>query len=251
MQSTTKTQTSHSTKFSPLIIMDERERGEIRSIFKTIPCQLRIKTLDVVDYIISKEIAIERKRGDDLVASICDNRFFSQIVKLKKYYKKPLIILENPKKMFDRKGVYEASIYGAILYAIYKMKIALFPTRDAKETAETIWSFAKFVQKSEIFEYEPIKVEQEKISVDSQLFFLEGLFQVSEKKAKILLDHFKTPYNVLQAITQTEISYTKSGKPKGISGRLEELKGFGHKFLSANHDLLKKPFNDFKNKLNL
>ena len=78
--------------------------------------------------------------------------------------------------------------------------------------------------------------------MDSQLFFLEGLFQVSEKKAKILLDHFKTPYNVLQAITQTEIIHTKSGKPKGISGVLDVLKGFGHKFLSVNKELLEKPF---------
>jgi len=222
--------------------MDERERNEIRSAFEKVPCQLEIETLDIADYIISKDIAIERKRGDDLVASICDSRFFSQLEKLKTHYKKPLIILENPKKMFERKGVYEASIYGAILYAIYKMKIALFPTRDAKETAETIWSFAKFVQKSEPFEYEPIKIEQEKISVDSQLFFLEGLFQVSEKKAKILLDHFKTPYNVLQAITQTEITYTKSGNPKGISGSLEQLKGFGHKFLKINKELLENTF---------
>jgi Fanconi anemia group M protein len=222
--------------------MDERERGEIRTIFETIPCKLRMETLDIADYIISQEIAIERKRGDDLVASICDNRFFSQLGKLKKYYRKPLIILENPKKMFDRKGVYEASIYGAIIYAIYKMNIAIFPTKDAKETAETIWSFAKFVQKSEIFQYIPIKVEQEKISMHSQLFFLEGLFQVSDKKAKILLDHFKTPYKVLQAIIQSEITYSKSGKPKGISGNLEELKGFGHKFLKINKELLTAPF---------
>jgi len=150
--------------------------------------------------------------------------------------------LENPKKMFDRKGVYEASIYGAIIYAIYKMKIAIFPTKDAKETAETIWSFAKFVQKSKIFQYIPIKVEQEKISMNSQLFFLEGLLQVSEKKAKILLDHFKTPYKVLQAIIQSEITYSNSGKPKGISGNLEKLKGFGHKFLKMNKELLTMPF---------
>ncbi len=242
MHSTSESFPSTEAKFLPLIIMDERERYEIRSVFETIPCQLKIKTLDIADYVISKDIAIERKRGDDLVASICDNRFFSQIEKLKKYYKKPLIILENPKKMFERKGVYEASIYGAILYAIYKMKIALFPTRNANETAETIWSFAKFVQKSEPFEYEAIKVEQEKISVDCQLFFLEGLFQVSEKKATILLDHFKTPYNVLQAIIQTEITYTKSGNPKGISGSLEELKGFGHKFLKINKELIENRF---------
>lgn len=242
MQSTCKIQTSPTTQDLPLIIMDERERGEIRSVFETIPCRLKVETLDIADYVISKDIAIERKRGDDLVASICDNRFFSQLEKLKKYYKKPLIILENPKKMFERKGVYEASIYGAILYSIYKMKIALFPTKDTKETAETIWSFAKFIQKSEPFVYVPIKVKQEKISMDSQLFFLEGLFQVSEKKAKILLDYFKTPYKVLEAIIQTEITYTKSGKPKGIRGILNELKGFGHKFLKVNKELLKNHF---------
>lgn len=79
MQTTTKPHIPSNSKFLPLIIMDERERHEIRSVFETIPCQLQIKTLDIADYIISKDIAIERKRGDDLVASICDNRFFSQV----------------------------------------------------------------------------------------------------------------------------------------------------------------------------
>ena len=71
---------------------------------------------------------------------------------------------------------------------------------------------------------------------------MEGLLQVSEKKAKILLEHFKTPYEVLQAIIQTEIILTKSGKPKGFSGDLDVLKGFGYKFLSVNKELLEKPF---------
>jgi len=75
-------------------------------------------------------------------------------------------------------------------------------------------------------------------------FTLCGLvfFRPTDKKAKILLDYFKTPYNVLHAIIQSEIIYSKSGKPKGISGNLEELKGFGHKFLKFNKELLTKPF---------
>ncbi|MHA1718737.1 MAG: hypothetical protein ACTSWX_10705 [Promethearchaeota archaeon] len=78
--------------------------------------------------------------------------------------------------------------------------------------------------------------------MNSQLFFLEGLFQVSEKKAKILLNHFKTPYNVLKAIVETEITYTKSGNPKGVLGSLGKLKGFGYKFIKINRNLLEKPF---------
>ena len=64
------------------------------------------------------------------------------------------------------------------------MKIALFPTRDAKETAETIWSFAKFIQKSEPFDYKPIKIEQEKISFNSQLFFFNQSWFKLPKKSK-------------------------------------------------------------------
>jgi DNA excision repair protein ERCC-4 len=60
----------------PKIIMDERERNEIRRAFEKYRCDLQIKTIYVADYMISPEIGIERKRGDDLTASICDNRFF-------------------------------------------------------------------------------------------------------------------------------------------------------------------------------
>ena len=35
----------------------------------------RIETLDTGNYLIGPEHAIERKRGDDLTASICDGKF--------------------------------------------------------------------------------------------------------------------------------------------------------------------------------
>ncbi|UYP48492.1 3'-flap repair endonuclease Xpf [Candidatus Lokiarchaeum ossiferum] len=228
--------------FKPLIIMDERERGEIRRNFSNIPCNLQIETLKTADYLISSTMGIERKRGDDLVASICDNRFFSQIQKMKYYYPESLIILENPGKMFDRTGIAPASIYGAIIYALYKENIPLITTLDEFETAQTIWSFAKYQQKNNPFVYEPLDIPSLEIGLKMQLNFIEGLIGVSEIKAKVLLDEFQTPWNVIQAIQQSETKILSSGKVKLTSGRFIDLKGFGAKFVRQNQNLLNLPF---------
>ena len=64
----------------------------------------------------------------------------------------------------------------------------------------------------------------------------------SEIKANILLDHFKTPWKIIQAICGTHIEYTKGGTPKGISGSFTELNGFGHKYITENQKIFKNPF---------
>ncbi len=55
--------TSEAVNF-PLIVIDERERGEIRSLFAQYPCRSQIETLNVGDYILAPDWAAERKRGD-------------------------------------------------------------------------------------------------------------------------------------------------------------------------------------------
>lgn len=222
--------------------MDERERGEIRKTFGDFPCNLRIETLPTADYLISATMGIERKRGDDLVASICDNRFFSQIQKMKQHYPDSLIILENPGKMFDRTGIAPASIYGAIIYALYRENIPLITTINAFETAQTIWSFAKNIQKNSPFEYIPLDIPPTKIGLKMQLNFIEGLIGISEVKAKVLLDEFKTPWKVIQAILQSDTTISSSGKLKLSSGSFTHLKGFGAKFVRQNQNLLNLPF---------
>jgi len=65
--------------FIPTLIVDERERREIRDLLVQSSINIQIKTLDLGDYLISKDIVIERKRGDDLAGSLCDTRFFTQL----------------------------------------------------------------------------------------------------------------------------------------------------------------------------
>ena len=78
---------------------------------------------------------------------------------------------------------------------------------------------------------------------DRRVYIIEGLIDIGSKKAKQLIEAFKTPYKVLRAIKQTEILYTKTGNPKGIRGPLANLSGFGWKFVEKNQKIL---FGDVK-----
>jgi Fanconi anemia group M protein len=180
---------------------------------------------------------VERKRGDDFVASICDNRLFTQLLKLKKNFPNPMIVLENPSKMFNGRNVYEASIYGAMVYASYKLEIPIIPVQNEKELGRVIWSLAKHNQKNCHYQFKKREVVWE-ITREDQKAFLQGLFDIGDIKADTLLNEFQNPANVIKAIIDTKILYTSGGKPKGIEGPLEKLKGFGFKFIQTNLPLL-------------
>jgi DNA excision repair protein ERCC-4 len=227
----------------PRIIMDERERGSIREAFQKMNCELDIQTLPIADYIVSKKIGIERKRGDDLVASLCDNRLFTQLTYLTEVFDKPLIILENSGRMFSGRNVYETSIYGAILYLMYKLRIAIIPARNEQETALVVSHLARISQKDSPLG-EIVIPDPPKDLRSSQLYFLEGLYHVSEKSAIKLLDEFGSVNSVLNAIEDTSLVYTKGGNVKGITGLLTKIKGFGAKFVQKNQALLQTPYDD-------
>ena len=180
----------------PLIVIDHRERGEVREAFSLLPCQIQLEQLEVADYIVSPDFAIERKRGDDLANSLCDNRFFSQLKKLKKYYSKVAVILEKPRLAFKRKGLYEGSLLGAMVYCAFKECVPIIPTQNETQTAQVVFSFAKREQNRspKPFFFTPVKVKDKEIKVADQIRLLEGLWKVGKNKSQTLLNCFSSPF---------------------------------------------------------
>ncbi|UYP44716.1 hypothetical protein NEF87_001001 [Candidatus Lokiarchaeum ossiferum] len=227
----------------PTIIMDERERGKIKEEMIKLPCSLQIKTLEMGDYILSERIAVERKRGDDFVSSIFDSRLFIQLEKLKQSFLKPIIILESPNRLFERKFINKNSITGAMIYMIYRMDIPLIPTKDEKETANFLLKLAKSEQKlghwPDLSKIMTNQFKNAKITREDQIYFLQGLVDIGKSTAEKYINIFGTPYFALQALLQTDIIFTKNGNPKGISGLMASIKGSGPKMVSRNHRMLK------------
>jgi ERCC4-type nuclease len=223
------------------VIIDNRERKLMDLLDKKKEKIIyESKKLDIADIIISEEVAIERKEGFDFISSIMDNRLFEQLIRLKETYEKPILVLEGLNdEVLSTTGMKLASIYGVLAKVSYVLGIAVIPTRNLEDTAILIERIAFREQiKGESVIVLSRKAPKQMSLDDRRVFIIEGLVDIGPKKAKALIEKFKTPYNVLRAIQQTEIQYTSTGNPKGIKGPLKELGGFSWKFVQNNKELL-------------
>jgi ERCC4-type nuclease len=222
------------------IIIDNRE-GKLKALLdkKSDIITYESKQLDIADIVISSEVAIERKEGNDFVSSIMDNRLFEQLLRLKDTYEYPILIIEALNdNVFENTGMKISSIYGALAFISYKLGISVIPTRNLEDTAIVI---ERIAYREQVKDSRPIfsrKAPKNLSKKERRSFIIEGLVDIGPKKANALIDRFKNPYQVFKAIKRTEITYTKTGNPKGILGPLAELTGFGWKFVEKNQKLL-------------
>ena len=222
------------------IIIDHREK-KLKELFdqKKDKVQYESKQLDIADIVVSQDVAIERKEGFDFVSSIMDNRLFEQLIRLKEAYPIPILILEGLNDdVFETTGMKLSSIYGALSFISYKLGISVIPTRNLEDTAIVIERIAYREQVKDDMPLLSRRAPKEMSKKERRTFIIEGLIDIGPKKAKALVERFKTPYNVFQSIKKTEILYTRTNNPKGIAGPLSELKGFSWKFIQKNKEIL-------------
>ena len=222
------------------VIIDNREQKLMKILEKKKDIiNYETEQLDVADIVISEEVAIERKEGFDFVSSIMDNRLFDQLLRLKESYSTPILILEGlNNEVFESTGMNIKSIYGALSFIAYKLGISIIPTRNLDDTTIVIERIAYREQVKDSMPLFSRRAPKQMTKKERRSFIIEGLVDIGAKKAKTLIDTFKTPYKVFKAIKHTEILYTKTGRTKGIKGPLEDLTGFGPKFVEKNQRLL-------------
>ena len=225
------------------LVFDNRERKLIQIFANREDVTYDTKNLDVADILCAQEVAIERKTGFDFITSIMDNRLFEQLLRLQDTYETPILLIEGLNDdVFANTGMGLSSIYGALAYISYKLKISVIPTRNLTETVIVIERIAIREQIKDdspiISRTAPKRLSQKEFIDDRRAYILEGLYKTGPKKAKQLIDRFKTPLNVFNAIKKSNILYTKTGNPKGIEGPLSKLKGFGHNYLKENKELI-------------
>ena len=229
------------TQNKPLhVIVDNREQKLMALLDKKKDViTYESKQLDIGDVVISSEVAIERKEGFDFVASIMDNRLFEQLLRLKDTYQYPILLLEGlNNEVFENTGMKISSIYGALSFISYKLGISVIPTRNLEDTAIVIERIAYREQVKDAMPIFSRKAPKAMSKKERRSFIIEGLADIGSKKASTLIARFKTPYEVFKAIKHTEITYTRTGRVKGIIGPLENLTGFGPIFVEKNQKIL-------------
>ncbi|MHA1730559.1 MAG: ERCC4 domain-containing protein [Promethearchaeota archaeon] len=222
----------------PRVLMDAREPPEMKNFMEAEGLEVEVRQLDVGDYILSNNVAVERKRGPDFTSSIVDNRLFENLARVKEVYPTVILLLEEFDSTFEASMMNPSSVYGALAYCAYKMGVSVVPTAGKQHTA----IFLKRVAfREQVQDRVPVIARVAPKGMDLErrrTFVVEGLVNTGPAKAAELIGVFGTPARVFSAIRKTRVLYTKTGNPKGIEGPLKKVKGLGHRWVSANKEVL-------------
>ncbi|OKY77670.1 MAG: ERCC4-like helicase MPH1 [Candidatus Methanohalarchaeum thermophilum] len=185
-----------------LVYGDHRElnSGVIEEL-KNYDVEVDVKQLDVGDYILSKDVCVERKTSEDFVSSIIDRGkrgLFDQANDLIQNYSSPLLIIEGDGIYTSRK-VHPNAIRGAISTITVDFKIPIIQTKNQKETASYLFSISKREQENRSKEPRLHAKKSSKTLSEKQEYIISSLPMVGPKTAKNLLKEFKTIRSVFNA----------------------------------------------------
>ncbi|UYP48508.1 hypothetical protein NEF87_004793 [Candidatus Lokiarchaeum ossiferum] len=132
------------------------------------------------------------------------------------------------------------ALRGMLMRHVLTYHQAMIPTRHLEDTALCLRSLAKRVQ---IVDNPPsnsrIKAKARRL-YDAQQTLIEGFCLMGLKKFKLLSTEFQFPFEIMEEIRSSELLYTRTGNPKGITGRLKNIKLFDFEFIRQNQILLTK-----------
>ena len=212
-QTTLLTTIDSKKKLKPTIIIDHRERNaQALSFFNKEEVDLEFETLDIGDYLVGQEAVIERKKSDDFLNSILDNRLFTQASKLIAY-EKPIIIVEGILD-YESRNINKNAVLGSILSLSTDFKIPIFFIKTPKEVAEFITLVAKREQTKKENELHLRKVKKGVEDHILQRSILEGLPFVGPTLAKRLLEKYKSVKRVFNASEDSLQNIDKLGEKK-------------------------------------
>lgn len=158
------------------IVVDKRESASgIPDLLRKLGAQVEPRLLDVGDYIISPECAIERKNVHDFLASLFSGRLFSQAHRLSSSYKLPALIVEGDLQVLLEESTRPNVIWGALGTLTFGYGLHIFFTTNPQQTAEFIFTIAKrghFARpRGPLIQKKPkaVSIQEQQLSITSTL----------------------------------------------------------------------------------
>ncbi|MEK6843030.1 MAG: ERCC4 domain-containing protein [Candidatus Micrarchaeota archaeon] len=177
------------------IILDDRElRSNVARLLFSRGIRLLPKRLEVSDFIINEQIAIERKSANDFESSIMDGRLFEQCKNMAANFSNPLLCIIG--REFTH--LHKKAIIGAKISIATDYKIPVFEFESDEEFADFIAIL--LVQKERGKKDMRLRFEKKPVGKDDSLqMVLEGMQMIGPVHAKNILRKFKTLQKVFSA----------------------------------------------------
>lgn len=190
------------------VVADERERASgVPEELSKLKVRVYFDRLPAADYILSPEIAVERKSVRDLVLSIYDSRLFNQAARMWASYPKPYLLVEGDSKEVEGLAKNLKSFYGAIAEATLAYGLRMLYTANPRETATAIAELLAHSRARPLSAMHPKAPPKPKSVSQQQLYLVSGMPGVGSKLAEKLLLKYGTPRRVM-SLTSGELAMT-------------------------------------------
>ncbi len=197
-----------------MIIVDKREKNSMiiaELVKRKLP--IEIKQLEIGDYIVGDTI-IERKTKSDFISSIINKRLMEQLINMKKFPNK-LLIIEEDSSDYERKiNIHPNAIKGMILSVSLDFQTPIIQTNGYNETVDFLEILNKRYEngKKEISLNMKKKARSMK---EQQQFVMECFPGIGPSLAKQLLNENKTLKNIINLPEEDFKKIKKLSKNKG------------------------------------
>lgn len=191
------------------VVADERERASgVPEELSKLSVRVYFSRLPVADYVLSPEVAVERKTVRDLVASVYDSRLFYQAARISAAYVKPYLLVEGDSKDVERTAKNMKSFYGAIANVSMAYGLRLLYTASPKETAIAISELLSHARAKPLARMPSESPPKAKKIPQQQLYLISSIPGVGRKLAERLLMKYGTPRRIM-SLTSGELALTK------------------------------------------
>jgi len=190
------------------VVADERERASgVPEELSKLNVRVYFSKLSVGDYVLSPEVAVERKSIPDLISSVYDSRIFIQASRIASAYAKPYLLIEGDSKEVERLTRNLKSYYGAIASVTLAYGLRVLFTANKTETAVAISELLRNVRARPVPHQMSETPPRSKSFSQQQAYLVSSLPGVGRKLAERLLRKYGTPRRVM-SLTQGELSMT-------------------------------------------
>jgi len=204
------------------VIADERERaGGVPEALMKLGVRVYFSQLPVADYVLSPEIAVERKSVSDLVSSVYDARLFYQASRISASFAKPYLLIEgNPLEVGERAKNLK-SFFGAVANVTLAYGLRVIYTATPEETAIAIAELLIQSKAKPLLAPPDVAPVKAKTIRQQQVYLISSMPGVGTKLAQRLLMKYGTPRRIMN-LTAGEMAMTK-GIGWKRAGRVKEV----------------------------
>ncbi len=182
------------------LFADHREPAYIISMLKELGVAVEQRLLGIGDYLLSENVAVERKTASDFWRSMFSGRLFEQAINMVEAYPKSLIVLEGDTNAELKWRSNPRAFWGALLRLEVDMGIPVIPTSNYAQTVDLLYTLAKRLQRKDE-EKDRITVHKPKLMTDRdwQVYIVGSLPSVGGELSQRILKKFKSVRSAFQA----------------------------------------------------